>query len=639
MKRLLSVIAAMAAFIALSATTALAATDNEYRHETVLSEGWTVVRDSVRTEFVNALDIPYSEMGKHIDLCLDGIKGPYTLSINSEVIGEETDGRVPAVYDITSYVNFGVTNKFVIEAKAITGDVRIISSNPVHIAANGTSVRTNWGKVTIATTLSNDDFRAIRNSSVAVSYSITGPYGEHVLDSEQKIIELAPSQTGTVTTDLTVSVPFMWDFDARYTYQLHTTVYCGGKVVDRQITPFAFRDIEFHTTRGFLLNNRKVMLVGVNLSNDPVEISEPVPAELWRYRLQRIKDLGFNAVRCTDSPASPAMLDICDEIGLLVIDETPYDGTSRSGLEDFRTLVARDGNHPSLMLWGIKAPNTLKTESRGCDMLQIAAQRARLVDPQHKTFCFNAVGNALAGGADVSGAAGHDLKAIDALHVSHPEHFVLGSNAAPSLECWNYFEGKKYLGGLFINEGLLFDSNYTPKEGACFIQTRTSAKPMVQVCRISDDRIRVYSNCEEVDLVIGNKSLARRRISQSGYVDFSLSDNWTSLTSRGYRRGSVAASAKYAKAGTAPVITASKDKMNADGRDVVVLDILCTEPLELNVTGPARIIGCGSDTPGTATVTPCDGRAQLILKSLSGKIGFVNVSVPGQKAPIVVSVI
>lgn len=618
--------------------------------ETVVSEGWTVVRDSARTEFHNDLVIPYSDQGRHIDLFLDGVKGPYEVSVNGIPVGESALPDIQSAFDITPYVRFGEKNNLVITAEALTSKVRIQSSEPVHIAANGTIIRTNWGKVSISTTVVNNDYKALHSSSVAVTYSITGPYGEHVLTSDQKLIELAPSQSGTLTTDLTVFVPFMWDFDARYTYHLLTTVYCGGRIVDQESTPFAFRDLEFHTSRGFLINNRRVLLVGVNVKTDPANLGTVIPEKLWRYRLQKIRDMGFNAVRCTDSPASPEMLSICDEIGLLVIDESMLSGFSNPEMDAFKYLVSRDSNHPSLMLWGIKAPGQLMSDSRGRDLLQILSQRAALIDPMHKTFCANAVGTSLIGGADVNGAAGKDMKAMDTEHSSHLGEFLICTNAAPDQNSWNFFEGKKHLGGFFIDEEKLFDCSSNPLEGAFFIQTKASAKPMVQAIKKSDNQVRVYSNADEVDLVIGNKSLARRRISQSGYADFPLTGEWASITARAYKRGSVICSSKLLKAGPVPVITSSSDKMNADGQDIVVLDVICSQPFDLSFKGPARILGWSNgdasrtghslpDEPDRVTVTPMDGHAQVILQSLPGQRGFVNVYVPGLRSPIVISVL
>lgn len=631
-------IAALAASLTLCSAADF--TGNLSRTESVLADGWTVLADSLGTEYVNVFDIPYSDMGRHVELCLDCVKGPYVLSVNGAVIGEQSNGSIPACYDITPYIVCGEPNTLSVKAGAIVGEVRLVRTNPIHIAEGGTSVRTNWGKVSISTTLANDDFKAIRSSTVAVIYNITGPYGEQVLTSPQLITELSPSQTGTVSTDLTVPVPFMWDFDARYTYHLNTKVICSDKVVDEQDIAFAFRDIEFHSGRGFLLNNRRVLLVGAIISTDPAGLGTAIPAQLWRYRLQKIRDLGFNAVMCKDFPASPQMLSVCDDIGLLVIDCTGIAGISNSDLYNFRSLVARDGNHPSLMLWGLDVPQELCSNPRGHDFLQIGSQRARQIDPWHKTFCANTAGNSLEGAADVNGANIGRLGELDSQHSAHPDEFIIGMNAPATSEMFDYFEGKKYLGGFFIDESCLFDGNSNPMPGALFIQTRAWARPVVQVCGLSDQSVRVYSNCDEVDVVIGNKPLARRRVSREGYADFTVSGRWSNLIARAYKRGGVAATSKFTKPGPVPVITASKLKMNADGTDVVVFDIVCSQPFEFSFSGPATLLGgSNGESANVTTVTPVDGRAQVILKSLSGKIGFVNVSVPGQKAPIVVSVI
>ena len=401
--------------------------------------GWQYPQNSIGW-YRHRMNIPYSEYGKHFELRFDGIYRNSQVFFNGIYLGGEQSGYLSSVYDITPYIKFGEDNVIVVRADAsleegwfyegagIYRDVWLIETSDLHVAQMGTKVLTNWGKVNITSKISNDDFRTGKSRTVAVNYKIEDPYGQIVASSDQKIIELRPLEQGTIETEMKVSVPFMWDFDARYMYKLHTYVWCGGSVVDEEVTSFGFRDLEYHNTRGFLLNNRRVEIVGVNLHQDAAGVGSAIPRELWRYRLQKLKDLGFNAVRCSHNPASPAMLDICDEIGLLVIDENRFGGASNEQLNNLQRMMERDINHPCIMLWSLGNEEWfLENDTRGFDTFRILSERAHVIDPTRKTVYANAGGAAILGSTDVIGYNYIAQNNVESDHFAHPDWFGIGT--------------------------------------------------------------------------------------------------------------------------------------------------------------------------------------------------------------------
>src|SRR5690606_3049707 len=122
-------------------------------------------------------------------------------------------------------------------------------------------------------------------------------------------------------SEIAVSNPRRWTLEEPALYRLRTTVVCDGEVVDEQTTRFGYRTIRFDADRGFFLNDEHVLLKGTCNHQDHAGVGVAVPDSLWRYRIRRLKEMGCNAIRCAHNPPAPELLDACDELGMLVMDE------------------------------------------------------------------------------------------------------------------------------------------------------------------------------------------------------------------------------------------------------------------------------------------------------------------------------
>ena len=127
----------------------------------------------------------------------------------------------------------------------------------------------------------------------------------------------------------------------------------GDNIVDSYETPFGIRTIKFDPNEGFFLNGKHVRLYGTNNHQDHAGVGVAIPDTLQEFRIARLKKVGCNAYRCSHNPPTPELLDACDRLGMLVVDENRAMGTSATQLGQLERLIRRDRNHPCVVLWSI----------------------------------------------------------------------------------------------------------------------------------------------------------------------------------------------------------------------------------------------------------------------------------------------
>jgi beta-galactosidase len=194
-----------------------------------------------------------------------------------------------------------------------------------------------------------------------------------------------------VAQRLSLTKASLWSLDNPYLYQLRSTVSVAGKIVDRVTTTFGVRHIRFDADRGFFLNGKHVKIQGVNNHQDHAGVGVAMPDRLIEWRLERLKEVGCNAYRLSHNPVAPVTLDFCDRMGILVIAEnrhlgdTYMDQTTASvpAVEhrDLTSLVLRDRNHPSIILWSLcNEQNRVQGTAAGAAMIKAMSQRVNELD-------------------------------------------------------------------------------------------------------------------------------------------------------------------------------------------------------------------------------------------------------------------
>ena len=320
------------------------------------------------------------DKGNIISIEFDGVYMNSSVYLNGHLLGTRPYGYISFSYDLTPYLNWDGDNVIAVKVDnsdqpnsrwysgcGIYRDVRIVKTNPVHI--------TQWG--TYVTSTLNPDGTAnvhvqadVLNLGTATTFAIV----RHTIkDAKGKKISLQETEAqrlnacgGAFTQlDLSVSTPKLWSLEDPYLYTLLTEVVVDGKTVDSYETPFGIRTIEFRADSGFYLNGEHVRINGVCNHHDLGCLGAATNERAIERQLQILKEMGCNGIRCSHNPPSPILLDLCDRMGFLVMDEA-FDMWRRRKTErdyarffddwyerDLTDLVVRDRNHPSIVLWSI----------------------------------------------------------------------------------------------------------------------------------------------------------------------------------------------------------------------------------------------------------------------------------------------
>ena len=335
-----------------------------------------------------------SEEGKSIVLNFDGVYSDAYVYVNGTQVGEHHYGYTSFAFDITDYVTCDGTTENVIAVKAVNNipssrwysgsgiyrDVTLIVTDPVHVDYRGTYVTTpdisnGDGTVNVAVDVVNDS-----DSSAAVT--VTNTVVE-TGDSASAIVTVDAGTTVTATANPVVSNPGLWSAGDPNLYTIRTVLTVNGEEVDSYETTFGFRYFNFDSDTGFYLNGKALKLNGVCLHHDQGALGSAAYYDAMYRQLSIMKDMGVNAIRTSHNPADEDFIDICNELGLLVMEEA-FDGWSVSkngNSNDFgkyfntnlssdngiyggdstmnwaeyaiKSMVRRDRNDPCIILWSL----------------------------------------------------------------------------------------------------------------------------------------------------------------------------------------------------------------------------------------------------------------------------------------------
>jgi beta-galactosidase len=330
------------------------------------------------------LEIPASDQGRRVYLDVDGAMAYATVWLNGHFMGGWPYGYASWRVDLTPGLKFGADNVIAIRLDnpknssrwypggGIYRNVWLVKTAPIHVAQWGVYVTTT--NVTPSSVLANLRVR-VDNESDADGVVIAkneifelgsnGAKGRSVAALAVNSLRIAAHQWTEAVSIVTVQNPRLWSLEKPQRYEVVTSLEQDGKVVDRYETPFGIRTIEFTADNGFLLNGRRVPLNGVCDHHDLGALGAAINISALRRQIQILKEMGCNAIRTSHNPPAPELLDLCDSMGMLVMDES-FDcwrkGKARNDYhllfddwheKDWRAELRRDRNHPSIVLWSI----------------------------------------------------------------------------------------------------------------------------------------------------------------------------------------------------------------------------------------------------------------------------------------------
>lgn len=330
------------------------------------------------------LDIPASDKGRNIYLDVDGAMSYATVWINGKCAGGWPYGYASWRVDLTPYVDFGGENVVAIRLDnppnssrwypggGIYRNVWLVKSGPVRVAHWGTYITTPLVAATNATvrvknTIENSTSNDVELAVETKLYPLTadGGRGKEPVAARSATVKVPAGGSTAVTNEMSVANPKLWNIEQPNLYVAVTTLSQDGKVVDEVENNFGIRTIEFTATDGFLLNGKRVPIQGVCDHHDLGALGAAINTSALARQIRILKAMGCNAIRTSHNPPAPELLDLCDRLGMLVMDES-FDcwesGKNRNDYHllfdewherDWRAELRRDRNHPSVILWSI----------------------------------------------------------------------------------------------------------------------------------------------------------------------------------------------------------------------------------------------------------------------------------------------
>ena len=400
--------------------------------------------------------VPAADKGKFFSIEFDGAMSNSTVWLNGRELGGRPYGYSSFEFDLTPNLKFGADNVVAVrlmpeEASSrwypgagIYRNVWLVVTGPVHVAHWGTYITTPEVSAASATVSVKSGIRNRNPQEIkaTVETAILDAAGKQV--GQQLALATIPAGgSATVNAAIKVASPRRWDIDQPYLYQAVTTVRSESQALDRYVTPFGIRSLEFSREKGFLLNGRVVKINGVCDHHDLGALGAAVNRRATERQLEILKGMGVNALRTSHNPPSPEMLEACDRLGVLVMDEAfdmwripkVRNGYAKYfdqwGERDMRDLVRRDRNHPSVILWSIGNEIPEQGRANGWETAKFLTGLAHQEDPTRPTTsAFNswadAIKNGLADQVDIPGFNYQPMHYAQ-IQTEHPKWVIFGS--------------------------------------------------------------------------------------------------------------------------------------------------------------------------------------------------------------------
>ena len=427
-------------------------------------------------------------MGKKIYIQFDGVYMNADVWINGHHLGNHPYGYTGFMFDITDHVKFDAPNVIAVEVKnegqnsrwysgsGIYRHVWLKMMEPIHILQWGTFITTPKVANTAATI--NCKTRVVNENSqdetIGIITKFINTSGTEVAATDELKQVVAANTFFEFNQDVVIKNPQLWSCESPVLYTAVTSIYSNDKLLSTDTNSFGIRNISFDVSNGFQLNGKTVKLKGGCFHNDNGPLGSKQYDRAEERKVELLKASGYNAIRCSHNPPSPAFLDACDRLGMLVIDEAfdcwnygknPYDYHlyfKDWWKKDIESMICRDRNHPSVIIWSIGNEIPESGNAEGAATAKLLAEYIKNLD---KTRAITSAVNGMNEGKDpyfaqldVAGynyaeAEDHPKNYIYAAdHKRMPERIMVGTESFPldAFDSWMDVLDNSYVIGDFV---------------------------------------------------------------------------------------------------------------------------------------------------------------------------------------------
>ncbi|WP_114790757.1 beta-galactosidase GalA [Niabella yanshanensis] len=382
------------------------------------------------------------DSGQRFQLQFDGIFRDATFWLNGFYLGNNKSGYLGIAYDVTDYMQYGKANVLVVrvdatqyegwfyEGAGIYRHVWLNQYHPVHVVHDGmfaySTVKSGNAAVNVETEIENT-FRSA--SEATVSSFVADHTGRKLADSPEQRVRLSVNGKTMVKHLINLKSPILWDLENPYLYRVVSLVKQGGRVVDSVAQRFGIRTIDVKPN-GVFLNGRPVKIKGTNNHQDHAGLGAALPDYMHFYRVRLLKALGSNAYRSSHNAPAPEILDACDSLGLLVMDEHRLLNSSPEYVGQFERLLKRDRSRASVFMWSIgNEEGWIQGNARGRAIAQTLLATQRQLDPTRVSTYAADMENVFHGINEVIPVRGFNYRqyAVADYHRDHPGQPIIGT--------------------------------------------------------------------------------------------------------------------------------------------------------------------------------------------------------------------
>ncbi|MGH7522950.1 MAG: beta-galactosidase GalA [Gemmatimonadales bacterium] len=574
--------------------------------------------------------------------------------VNGVLVGRQPRGYSSFRYDVTDVVHYGGRNTVAVrvdasdfegwfyEGAGIYRHVWLVKTAPVAIAPDGIFVYSRFAnnvprgpaQIHIESQLDNS---LTTRAGVVVESRILDPAGKTVATTNGVATVSASSNVAT-HQQAVVAAPLLWSPEAPRLYTLITIVRSAGRTIDSVATVFGIRTLAFDANRGLLLNGRPYAVKGTADHQDHAGVGTALPDALQYFRIRTLKAMGSNALRTAHNEPTEELLEACDSLGMLVLDESRVFASDAQDLALLSNQVRRDRNHASVFLWSLGNEEPLQSTPTAARVARTMQRLVHQLDPSRDVTYAASVGNEFTGANSVTDVRGwnyHTGSVMEAYHAAHPRQPNIGTetastittrgiytadpargyrtayddstNARPGVSTaerwWSYYATRPWLSGGFAWTGFDYrgendwpdiNANYGiidiagfPKDNYYYYKAWWGDTTVLHILPHwnwpgrAGEKIDVwcFGNLEEVELFLNGTSLGRKTMPRYSHVEWNVPYAPGTLVARGYRHGILAGVDSVETTGAPAAVTLTPDRatINPDGEDLSVVTVAVTD--------------------------------------------------------------
>ena len=586
------------------------------------------------------------DSGQRFEIQFDGLFRDANFWINGFYLGNNKSGYVGSAYDITDYLNYDKENVLVVrvdasqyegwfyEGAGIYRHAWLNQYNNLHIGNNGmfvySNVAGNKATVSVETTVENQNLYSVKGSVLTF---IIDRNGKKLFQSPEQTIALNTNAATAVKQNLSVANPHLWYLDDPYLYRVVSIIKQNGKTIDSINQRFGIRTIDIKPD-GVFLNGKHIKIQGTNNHQDHAGVGTALPDYLQYYRVRLLKELGCNAIRTSHNAPTPELLDACDSLGMLVLDENRLLNSSPEYIDQFKRQLLRDRSRTCVFLWSIgNEEGWVQTQNVGRRIAQSLLAIQKQIDPTRVSTYAADVANVFHGINEVIPVRGFNYRhnGVVAYHKNHPNQPIIGTEmgstvttrgiyakdtiyayvpdqditapwwASTAEAWWTLAQPNDFWLGGFVWTGFDYRGEPTPfqwpnisshfgimdvcgfpKNIYYYYQSWWTNKDVLHISPHWNWKgkegqpidVWVNSNADNVELFLNGKSLGKKDMPRNSHLQWKVNYEPGTLEAVAYKKGKkLTDKIETTGAPFEVVVTPYKTTIIADGKDATVINI------------------------------------------------------------------